>query len=67
MTTLTYDPEVDNCANMPGCGDERVLFSWFHMPAACCPRCYRNLFAAEPEDGTIVRIPAAAHRLREKG
>ena len=24
--TLTYDPDYDNCAGMPGCGGERVLF-----------------------------------------
>ena len=24
--TAKYDPAIDNCANMPGCGSQRVLF-----------------------------------------
>lgn len=55
---MTYDPDTDNCAGMPGCGTERILFSWFHMPAACCPRCYRNIFGAPPDPAyPVVTIP----------
>ena len=55
-----YDPAIDNCANMPGCGDQRVLFTWFHAPAICCPRCYENLFGAAPEPGWVITIPGQA-------
>jgi hypothetical protein len=58
--TLTYDPETDNCADSPGCGDQRVLFTWFQEPAACCPRCYENIFGGPPDGLTIVSIPVAA-------
>lgn len=58
--TLTYDPDYDNCAGMPGCGGERVLFTWYREPAACCPRCYENIFGAPPEPGTVVKIPVTA-------
>jgi hypothetical protein len=51
-----YDPAIDNCANMPGCGDQRVLFTWYG-PAICCPRCYENLFGAAPEPGSVITIP----------
>jgi hypothetical protein len=54
-----YDPAIDNCANMPGCGDQRVLFTWFHSAAICCPRCYENLFGGTPEPGSVITIPAA--------
>jgi hypothetical protein len=57
--TAKYDPAIDNCANMPGCGDQRVLFSWYHSPAICCPRCYENLFGAAPEPGWVITLPAA--------
>jgi hypothetical protein len=51
-----YDPAIDNCANMPGCGDRRVLFTWYG-PATCCPRCYENLFGGAPEPGSVITIP----------
>jgi hypothetical protein len=56
---LAYDPAIDNCANMPGCGDQRVLFTWFHAPAICCPRCYVNLFGGEPDPASVITIPSA--------
>lgn len=55
---LAYDPAIDNCANMPGCGDQRVLFTWYG-PAICCPRCYENLFGAAPDPASIITLPAA--------
>jgi len=55
---LAYDPAIDNCANMPGCGDQRVLFTWYG-PAICCPRCYENLFGAAPDPGSVITLPAA--------
>jgi len=55
---LAYDPAIDNCGGTPGCGDRRVLFTWFHSPAICCPRCYVNLFGGEPEAGSVITIPA---------
>lgn len=54
---LAYDPAIDNCANMPGCGDQRVLFTWYG-PAICCPRCYVNLFGGEPDPAFVITIPA---------
>jgi hypothetical protein len=54
-----YDPAIDNCANMPGCGDQRVLFTWFHAPAICCPRCYENLFGAPPHPELAIVTLAA--------
>jgi hypothetical protein len=56
--TAKYDPAIDNCANMPGCGSQRVLFTWYG-PAICCPRCYVNLFGGEPDPGSVITIPAA--------
>jgi hypothetical protein len=56
--TAKYDPAIDNCANMPGCGSQRVLFTWYG-PVICCPRCYVNLFGGEPDPGSVITIPAA--------
>jgi hypothetical protein len=56
--TAKYDPAIDNCAGMPGCGSQRVLFTWYG-PATCCPRCYENLFGAAPDPGSVITIPAA--------
>lgn len=54
MTDLKYYPDADNCADMPGCGNERVLFTYYGEPAACCPRCYENIFAAPPGPGDLI-------------
>ena len=58
--SLVYDAAIDNCANMPGCGDRRVLFSWFHSPAICCPRCYVNLFGGEPDPAFVITLEATS-------
>jgi hypothetical protein len=58
IAAAAYDPAIDNCANMPGCGSQRVLFTWFHMPAICCPRCYENVLGAAPDPGSVITIPA---------
>lgn len=54
--TIEYDPEIDNCADMPGCGDERVLFTYFG-PMACCPGCYERVFGAAPDGLPVITIP----------
>ena len=58
--SLVYDAAIDNCANMPGCGDQRVLFTWFHSPAICCPRCYVNLFGGEPDPAFVITLEATS-------
>lgn len=59
MTMTEYDPQIDNCADMPGCGTERVLFNYYG-PMWCCPRCYENVFGAPPDPTeTIVTIGTA--------
>ena len=59
VSAPVYDPLTDNCAGSPGCGDRRVIFTWFG-PQACCPRCYVNVFGGEPDPASIVTIPAQA-------
>jgi hypothetical protein len=54
-----YDPETDNCAGTPGCGDERVFFRYFGEMTAC-PRCYVNAFGGDPDPSSVRKITAGA-------
>lgn len=53
-----YDPDIDNCAGSPGCGDQRVRFNYFG-PMIACPRCYENVFCV-PHPGPVIRLPRMA-------
>jgi hypothetical protein len=53
-----YDPDYDNCAGTPGCGNERTFFSHFGMKMTACPRCYENVFGAAPDPALVFKIAA---------
>lgn len=53
---VPYDPDWDNCAGSPGCGDERVFLKWFGIEHFMCPRCYVNVFGGEPDPSSVRNI-----------
>ena len=57
-----YDPEFDNCAGSPGCGDERVLFRWNAVDQSACPRCFENVYGGPPDPAQVIKLPARSPR-----
>lgn len=55
---VPYDPDYDNCAGTPRCGTERVLFKHFGLEMTACPRCYENVFGAEPDPALVFKVAA---------
>lgn len=53
---VPYDPDYDNCAGVPSCGNERVHIKHYGLEQTICPRCYANVFGAEPDPSSVHRI-----------
>jgi len=55
---VPYDLDYDNCAFTPGCGNARVHIKHYGLEMTICPRCYANVFGADPDPSTVFKIAA---------